>query len=131
MTDVATPGVPWAVIDPVITVSFSGNAFSVINGRGRFKLPRGQAFSTHRLRRWSMTLLIWAWVSRSLNDGMIWEKARAGPPFVMMARHCTSGSGDAVGQSLKSGKVDGRSKPARFCDCPFPSGPWHETHPPS
>ena len=32
-------------------------------------------------------------VSRSLNDGMIWENARAGPPLVMMARHWTSGFG--------------------------------------
>src|SRR5436309_13038918 len=104
MTDVATPGGPWAVIDPVIAVSFSGNAFSVINGRGRFKLPRGQAFSTHRLRRWSMTLLIWAWVSRSLNDGMIWEKARAGPPFVMMARHCTRSEERRVGKECSAGR---------------------------
>ena len=78
-----------------------------------------------------MTLPICSGVSRSLNDGMICEKARAGPPLVMMARHWMSGSGVEVGQSLKSGNVAGRSKPARFCDCPFPSGPWHATHPAS
>ena len=53
---------------------------------------------------------------------MIVEKARAGPPLVMMARHWKSGSTAAVGQSLKSGNVDGGSKPARFCDLSFSVG---------
>ena len=55
-----------------------------------------------------MTLPICSCVSRSLNDGMICGEARAGPPFVMMARHWMSGSAVEVGQSLKSGNVDGR-----------------------
>ena len=50
---------------------------------------------------------------------MICEKARAGPPLVMMARHWTSGSGVDVGQSLKSGNVDGGSKPGELLRLSF------------
>src|SRR6185503_12924848 len=62
---------------------------------------------------------------------MIGENARAWPPLVMMDRHWMSDSTVDVGQSEKSGKVSGGSKPARFCGCPLPSVPWHEAHPAS
>src|SRR3977135_1858527 len=38
---------------------------------------------------------------------MIWEKPLPGPPSVITARHCMSGSGVAPGQSVKSGNVEG------------------------
>jgi hypothetical protein len=74
-----------------------------------------------------MTLPICSCVSASLNAGMISEKARAGPPLLMMARHCKSGSVVEVGQSVKSGNVAGGSNPASRCGWPLPSGPWQET----
>src|SRR5580765_3066931 len=112
-----------------MTASFSGKAFSVTNARGKFRFPIGHDFSVQRVRRYPSTLLIWSVVSMSLNEGMIWEKARAGPPLVIWERHWTSGSGVVVGQSVKSGKVAGRSKPATASGVPLPSGPWQATHP--
>ena len=76
-----------------------------------------------------MTLPICSWVSRSLNDGMICEKARAGPPLVIMARHWMSGSGGrgrAIGEIRERGR---RLEAREACDVPVPSGPWQETHP--
>src|SRR5215471_57891 len=128
-TTFPTPGSPWTLNDDEITASFSGYAFSVTKARGKFKSPCGQLGSSQKVRKYATTFTICSGVSRSLNDGMICENPRAGPPLVTMARHCTSGSGVEVGQSVKSGNVEGRSNPARFCVCPLPSGPWQETHP--
>ena len=41
--------------DVVQTVSFSGNAFSVKNARGKLRSPRGQRGSVQNVRRWLTT----------------------------------------------------------------------------
>ena len=46
------------------TASFSGNAFSVKNARGRFRSPRGQAGSVQNVRRWPTASAISVWRQR-------------------------------------------------------------------
>ena len=60
---------------------------------------------------------------------MIREKPRPRPPCVIVAFQSTSSSGVVDGQSLKSGKVDGRSKPVDACGAPSPFGPWQPAQP--
>src|SRR5438034_850255 len=115
----------------VTMVSLSGNAFSVYSGRGRFISPRGQLASEHKLRRYPMILSICSSDNCSLNEGMISEKPRKDPPLVMIARQVESGSGEVLGQSEKSGKLEGGTNPRIVCGCPLPSAPWQPTQPAS
>jgi hypothetical protein len=60
---------------------------------------------------------------------MIREKPRPWPPWVMVAFQSTSSSGVVVGQSVKSGNVDGLSKPMLVCGAPSPRAPWQPAQP--
>src|SRR3954466_2709673 len=68
-------------------------------------------------------------VNSSPNAGMIREKPRPPPPCVTVAFQSTSSSGVVLGQSVKSGNVDGLSKPTVVCDSPSPCGPWQPAQP--
>ena len=130
MTVEPTPGAPWALIAPVITVSFSGNAFSVIIGRGRFKLPRGHALVgaeaaqviddlADLLRRQQV-------LERRHDLGEGARRAAVGddgaPLDVGFGRR-----GRAIAEIRKRGRpLKARRGSAAV---PFPSGPWHATHP--
>ncbi len=75
-----------------------------------------------------MTLPIWSEVSASRKEGMISEKPLAGPPLLMIAFQSRSGSRVVALQSVKSGNVDGSSKPRVASGAPLPSVPWHAAH---
>jgi hypothetical protein len=48
---------------------------------------------------------------------------------VIVAFQSTSSSGVVVGQSVKSGNVDGLSKPMLVCGAPSPRAPWQPAQP--
>jgi len=60
---------------------------------------------------------------------MIREKPRPCPPCVIVAFQSTSSSGVVLGQSVKSGKVDGLSNPMLVCGAPSPRAPWQPAQP--
>ena len=68
-----------------------------------------------------MILSICSVDSCSLNEGMISEKPRKDPPLVIIARQVESGSGEVLGQSEKSGKLEGGKNPRMVCGSPLPS----------
>jgi len=60
---------------------------------------------------------------------MMREKPRPRPPCAIVAFQSMSSSGVVVEQSLKAGKVDGRSNAVDVCGAPSPFGPWHPAQP--
>jgi hypothetical protein len=60
---------------------------------------------------------------------MMCEKPRPRPPCAIVAFQSASSSGVVVAQSLKSGKVDGLSKPMLVCGAPSPRAPWQPAQP--
>ena len=69
-------------IAKVNTASFSGNAFSVKNARGKFSSPRGHAGSAQKPRRWPTSASISCSDSASPNAGIRRSSARIPPPSV-------------------------------------------------
>ena len=57
------------------------------------------------------------------------EKPRPRPPWVIVAFQSTSSSGVVVAQSVKSGNVEGLSKPIAVCGAPSPRAPWQPAQP--
>ena len=102
-----TSGARCAPTAVVITVSSSGNAFSVVSGRGRLSSPRGHDVSRHNVRRCAITASICAAVSWSANEGMIRENPRPRPPSRMVAFQSTSSSGVVVAHVSEVGKGGG------------------------
>src|SRR4051812_39243945 len=71
----------------------------------------------------------WPDVSCSANDGMMREKPRPWPPSMIVAFQSTSSSGVVPAQSVKSGKVAGRSNIVFVGGAPSPFGPWQPAQP--
>src|SRR5216684_3531738 len=84
MTSVVHAGAPDALAAVEITISFSGNAFSVTNARGRLSSPSGSWWTfLQNPRMYAMTSSISSSVSRSPNAGIICESAL---PFAPVTR---------------------------------------------
>jgi hypothetical protein len=77
VTEASVPVVPVVVM----RTSSSGNAFSVASAFGKFILPRGQAWSTQKVRTWSSAACISPRDNTAPNAGIICANARAGPPL--------------------------------------------------
>ena len=92
------------MIPVVHTVSFSGNAFSVKNARGRFKSPRGHAGFWQKLHRYFTARSSCSPERASPKAGMWRSSARMRPPRWATATQSASGSTVLVAQSVKSGK---------------------------
>ncbi len=76
--------------------SFSGNAFSVMIGRGKLLLPLGQRVCLQKPRMCVTKPPIWLGVSESSNPGISDDRPTPGPPLAMA--RCQSASGSAVVQ---------------------------------
>src|ERR1700686_5676965 len=99
ITSVVQAGAPDALAAVEITISFSGNAFSVTNARGRFNSPSGSWWVfLQNPRMYAITSLISSSVSRSPNAGIICESPRDAPPYTITAFQLPFGSGDVPGQ---------------------------------
>ena len=124
MRSVVHAGAPDALAAVEITISFSGNAFSVTNARGRLSSPSGSWWTfLQNPRMYAMTSLISSSVSRSPNAGIICESPRDGPPCTITAFQLPFGSGVVPAQSVKSGNISDRAKTVLAMGAPFPSLP--------
>ncbi len=110
----------------VITVSFSGNAFSVKNARGKFRSPRGHERSSQNDHRYLIVRSICSIVSAWPKAGMWRSSPRTGPPSWATATQSASGSTVLVAQSVKSGSECplAMSKPTTLFGDPVPSAAW-------
>src|SRR6266849_4776640 len=125
---VVPPGAPVAFSPVEITTSSSGYAFSVTSARGRFNSPRGQCGFRHNPRKYAITSSICSDVSASLNDGIMSENPRDGPPCRITSFQAVLGSGVVWSHAVKSGNVRGFSNPAISFAVPLPSEPWQAAH---
>ena len=95
------------LMKPVVqTVSFSGNAFSVKNARGRFRSPRGHdGSSAKRPDDTSRRVRFGPLSTRRRTPACDGRVPRTGPPRCATAIQSASGSTVLVAQSVKSGKL--------------------------
>ena len=105
--------------------SFSGNAFSVKIGRGKFMLPCGQPVSSQKPRMYSTKPCTCSGVSVSPNAGICDESPTAGPPSAIASSQSASGSAVAVLHSVKS---SGTTSTVGSVTFPLPSCAWHRAH---